>query len=145
MKGVRLGIAEWKRPSPETAPTASKAAGLYMIGTMAKHKAEAEGWDDALMYDCAARWREGTGANICFVFDGEVHTPLPDGFLDSITRRAVTALARKHQIKVVERAIMPDELARATEAFLVGTAAEVTPVRQIGPHGYTPGRSPIRF
>ena len=139
MKGVRLGIAEWRRPSPQTAPTASKAAGLYMIGTLAKHKAEAEGFDDALMYDWRGQVAEGTGANICFVFDGEVHTPTPDGFLDSITRRAVTALAHRHQIKVVERAIMPEELSRATEAFLVGTAAEVTPVRQIGEHHYTPG------
>ena len=111
-----------------------------MIGTLAKHKAEAEGWDDALMYDWRGQVAEGTGANICFVFDGEVHTPAPDCFLDSITRRAVTALAGKHQIKVVERAIMPEELAHATEAFLVGTAAEVTPVRQIGSHSYTPSR-----
>ena len=140
MKGVRLGIAEWRRPPPNTMPTASKAAGLYMIGTLAKHKAEAEGWDDALMYDWRGQVAEGTGANICFVFDGEVHTPAPDCFLDSITRRAVTALAGKHQIKVVERAIMPEELAHATEAFLVGTAAEVTPVRQIGAHSYTPSR-----
>ncbi len=140
MEGVRLGIAEWRRPAPNTAPTAAKAAGLYMIGTLAKHQATAEGWDDALMYDWRGQVAEGTGANICFVFDGEVHTPSPEGFLDSITRRAVTALARKHQMAVVERAIMPEELGRATEAFLVGTAAEVTPVRQIGPHRYTPGR-----
>ena len=140
MKGVRLGIAEWKRPSPDTAPTASKAAGQYMIGTLAKHKAEAEGWDDALMYDWRGHVAEGTGANICFVFDGEVHTPTPDCFLDSITRRAVAGIARRHQIGMVERIILPEELGRATEAFLVGTAAEVTPVRQIGPHSYTPGR-----
>ena len=140
MKGVRLGIAEWKRPSPDTAPTASKAAGQYMIGTLAKHKAEAEGWDDALMYDWRGHVAEGTGANICFVFDGEVHTPTPDCFLDSITRRAVAGIARRHQIGMVERTILPEELGRATEAFLVGTAAEVTPVRQIGPHSYTPGR-----
>ena len=111
-----------------------------MIGTLAKHKAEAEGWDDALMYDWRGQVAEGTGANICFVFDGEVHTPTPDCFLDSITRRAVTALAHKHQMKVVERTIMPDEMAKASEVFLVGTAAEVTPVRQIGPHSYTPSR-----
>ena len=86
MKGVRLGIAKWKRPSPETAPTASKAAGLYMIGTLAKHQAADEGWDDALMYDWRGHVAEGTGANICFVFDGELHTPTPEGFLDSITR-----------------------------------------------------------
>ncbi len=140
MRGVRLGMAEWRRPSPQTAPTASKAAGLYMIGTLSKHKAEAEGWDDALMLDWRGQVAEGTGANICFVFDGAIHTPTPDGFLDSITRRAVTALARRHQMTVVERAIMPEELGRATEAFLVGTAAEVTPVRQIAEHSYTPGR-----
>ena len=140
MKGVRLGIAEWKRPSPDTAPVASKAAGLYMIGTLAKHKAEAEGFDDALMYDWRGQVAEGTGANICFVSNGEVHTPSPDCFLDSITRRAVTALAHRHQIKVIERAIMPEELPTFTEAFLVGTAAEVTPVRQIGQFNYTPDR-----
>ena len=139
MKGVRLAIADWRRPGPDTAPVASKAAGLYMIGTLAKHKAEAEGWDDALMLDWRGRVAEGTGANVCFVFDGEVHTPTPDCFLDSITRRAVTALAHRHQIKVIERAIMPEEMANATEAFLVGTAAEVTPVRQIGPYSFTPG------
>ena len=139
MKGVRLGIAEWRRPPPNTAPVASKAAGLYMIGTLAKHKAEAEGWDDALMYDWRGQVAEGTGANICFVIDGAVHTPTPDCFLDSITRRAVTALAHRHQIQVIERVIMPEEMATATEAFLVGTAAEVTPVREIGPHRFTPG------
>ena len=140
MSGVRLGMAEWKRPAPDTAPTAAKAAGMYMIGTMAKHKAEAEGWDDALMLDWRGQVAEGTGANICFVFDGEVHTPTPDCFLDSITRKAVGALARRHQLKMVERAIMPAELAHASEVFLVGTAAEVTPVRQIAQYNYTPGR-----
>jgi branched-chain amino acid aminotransferase len=139
MKGVRLCIAEWRRPPPNTAPVASKAAGLYMIGTLAKHKAVAAGWDDALMYDWRGQIAEGTGANICFVIDGAVHTPTPDCFLDSITRRAVTALARKHQIKVIERVIMPEEMANATEAFLVGTAAEVTPVREIGEYKFTPG------
>ncbi len=140
MKGVRLGIADWRRPAPNTAPVASKAAGLYMIGTLAKHKAEAEGFDDALMYDWRGQVAEGTGANICFVFGDEVHTPTPDCFLYSITRRAVSALAQRHQIKMVERAIMPEEMAVATEAFLVGTAAEVTPVRQIGPYSFTPGQ-----
>ncbi len=140
LKGVRLGIAQWRRPPPNTAPTAAKASGMYMIGTLAKHQAEAEGFDDALMYDWRGQVAEGTGANICFVFDGAVHTPAPDCFLDSITRRAVTALAHKHQVKVVERAIMPEEMAGASEVFLVGTAAEVTPVRQIGPHSFTPGR-----
>ncbi|HEX4261137.1 MAG TPA: branched-chain amino acid aminotransferase [Acetobacteraceae bacterium] len=140
MTGVRLGMAHWKRPDPETAPTASKAAGLYMVGTLAKHEAEAAGWEDALMLDWRGRVAEATGANIFFVMDGEVHTPTPDCFLDGITRRTVMAIARRHQMKVVERVIMPDELPRATEVFLAGTAAEVTPVRQIADHAYTPGR-----
>ena len=139
MKGVRLGIAKWKRPHPETAPTASKAAGLYMIGTLSKHAAEAEGWDDALMLDWRGQVSEATGANIFFVMDGDLHTPTPDCFLDGITRRSVMSIARHHQIKVIERVILPDELPRATEVFLAGTAAEVTPVRQIGDHHYTPG------
>lgn len=139
MKGVRLDIATWKRPHPETAPTASKAAGLYMIGTLAKHAAEAAGFDDALMLDWRGQVAEGTGANVFFVIDGEVHTPIPDCFLDGITRRVVMGIAKRRQLKVVERAIMPEEMATATEAFLVGTAAEVTPVRQIGPYHFTPG------
>ncbi len=138
MKGVRLGIASWKRPHPETAPTASKAAGLYMIGTLAKHEAEAAGWTDALMLDWRGQVSEATGANIFFVIDGELHTPTPDCFLDGITRRTVMSLARHRQIKVVERAILPDEMKRATEVFLAGTAAEVTPVRQIGDLTFTP-------
>ncbi len=139
MKGVRLGMATWKRPHPETAPTASKAAGLYMIGTLAKHEAEAAGFDDALMLDWRGQVSEATGANLFLVMDGQLHTPTPDCFLDGITRRAVMDLARKRQIPVVERAIMPEELPRASEVFLTGTAAEVTPVRQIGEHHYTPG------
>jgi branched-chain amino acid aminotransferase len=133
MKGVRLDISDWKRPHPETAPTRSKAAGLYMIGTLAKHAAETAGFDDALMLDWRGQIAEGTGANVFFVLDGEVHTPLCDCFLDGITRRVVMGIARRCQMKVVERVIMPEEMARASEAFLVGTAAEVTPVRQIGP------------
>jgi branched-chain amino acid aminotransferase len=140
MKGVRLDIAKWKRPHPETAPTRSKAAGLYMIGTLAKHDAEAAGFDDALMMDWRGQVSEGTGANIFFVMDGELHTPIPDCFLDGITRRTVMAIARHHQIKVVERVIMPEEMPTASEVFLAGTAAEVTPVRQIGTHTFTPGR-----
>jgi branched-chain amino acid aminotransferase len=140
MKGVRLGMAHWKRPHPETAPTESKAAGLYMIGTLAKHEAADGGWDDALMLDWRGRVAEATGANIFFAIDGEVHTPIPDCFLNGITRRTVMGIARRHQLKVVERVIMPDELPRASEVFLAGTAAEVTPVRQIGEHSYTPGR-----
>jgi branched-chain amino acid aminotransferase len=140
MKGVRLDIATWKRPHPETAPTASKAAGLYMIGTLAKHAAEAAGFDDALMLDWRGQVAEGTGANVFFVIDGDLHTPTPDCFLDGITRRTVMSIARRHQIKVVQRVIMPDEMPAASEVFLAGTAAEVTPVRQIGPHAFTPGR-----
>ncbi len=140
MEGIRLDIAEWRRPHPQTAPTASKAAGLYMIGTLAKNAAEAKGYADALMYDWRGRVAEATGANVFFVFDGDLHTPTPDCFLDGITRRTVMSIARRHQMKVVERAILPDELPGASEAFLVGTGAEVTPVREIGPHSYTPGR-----
>ena len=140
MKGVRLGMAAWKRPHPETAPTASKAAGLYMIGTLSKHKAESEGFDDALMLDWRGQVAEGTGANIFFAIDGELHTPTPDCFLNGITRRTVMSIAHRHQIKVVERAMFPDEMKRASEVFLAGTAAEVTPVRQIGDLTFTPGR-----
>jgi branched-chain amino acid aminotransferase len=140
MKGVRLDIAKWKRPHPETAPTASKAAGLYMIGTLSKHAAEAAGFDDALMLDWRGQVAEGTGANVFFVIDGDLHTPTPDCFLDGITRRSVMALARRRQMKVVQRAIMPEEMKRASEVFLAGTAAEVTPVRRIADLEFTPGR-----
>lgn len=138
MKGVRLGWAKWKRPHPETAPTASKAAGLYMIGTLSKHHAEAEGFDDALMLDWKGDISEATGANVFMVIDGDLHTPTPINFLDGITRRTVMALARKNQIKVVERTIPQSDLAKATEVFLAGTAAEVTPVRQVGDLTFTP-------
>lgn len=139
MKGVRLGLAAWKRPHPETAPTASKAAGLYMIGTLSKHGAEAEGFDDALMLDWRGQVAEATGANIFFVIDGALHTPTPDCFLNGITRRTVIALAHRNGIKVVERPIFPEEMKSASEVFLAGTAAEVTPVRQIGDLHFTPG------
>jgi len=140
MKGVRLGMAKWRRPAPDTAPTASKAAGLYMIGTLSKHDAEAQGFDDAMMLDYKGDVAEATGANAFFVFDGEVHTPTPVCFLDGITRRTVMRLAKNRQMKVVERTIKAEELGRATEVFLAGTAAEVTPVRVIGEHSYTPGQ-----
>ncbi len=138
MEGVRLAQARWKRPSPETAPTASKCSGLYMIGSMAKQQAEAEGCADALMLDWRGLVAEATGANVFLVIDGALHTPTPDGFLDGITRRTVMRLARRAQIKVVERPIEAAEIARASEVFLAGTAAEVTVVRGIGPHRYTP-------
>lgn len=140
MAGIRMGMAEWKRPSPETAPTAAKATGLYMIGTLSKHRAEQEGYADALMLDWRGRVAEATGANVFLVIDDAIHTPTPEGFLDGITRRSVMSLARRHQMKVVERPIEADEINRATEVFLAGTAAEVTPVREIAGHRYTPGR-----
>ena len=139
MAGIRMGMAEWKRPSPDTAPTAAKATGLYMIGTLSKHKAEQEGYADALMLDWRGRVAETTGANIFFVMDGELHTPEPDCFLDGITRRAVMELARARQIPVHERAITPDELTGFEECFLTGTAAEVTPVSEIGTYRFKPG------
>jgi branched-chain amino acid aminotransferase len=139
MEGVRLGMAKWRRPSPETAPVAAKATGLYMIGTLSKHAAEAEGFADALFLDWRGRVAEATGANIFFVIDGELHTPTPDCFLDGITRRSVMALARKRQMRVIERPIDGWEIARATEVFLAGTAAEVTAVREIAGQTYTPG------
>ncbi|MBW8271024.1 branched-chain amino acid aminotransferase [Caldovatus aquaticus] len=140
MKGVKLALAEWRRPDPRTAPTASKAAGLYMIGTLAKHAAMDQGCDDALMLDWKGDVAESTGANIFFAIEGELHTPTPVCFLDGITRRTVMALARRRQIKVVERTIAPEEMRRASEVFLAGTAAEVTPVRQIGDLTFTPGQ-----
>jgi branched-chain amino acid aminotransferase len=140
MAGIRMAQATWKRPSPETAPTAAKCTGLYMIGTMAKQQAEAEGCADALMLDWRGLVSETTGANIFFVMDGALHTPVPDCFLDGITRRSVITLARRNQMQVVVRAIEAAEIAQATEVFVAGTASEVTAVREIGPHRYTPGR-----
>jgi branched-chain amino acid aminotransferase len=140
MKGVTLGMADWRRPHPQTAPTASKAAGLYMIGTLSKHAAEAAGFNDALMLTWDGYVGEATGANIFFAMDGKLHTPIPDCFLDGITRRTVIALAKARQIEVVERHILPAEIEQADEVFLAGTAAEVTPVRQIGDRTYVPGK-----
>ncbi|MCH9019039.1 MAG: branched-chain amino acid aminotransferase [Proteobacteria bacterium] len=138
-RGIKLAFAEYRRPSPETAPTGSKAAGLYMICTLSKHKAEAEGYDDALMLDWRGRVAEATGANFFMVQNGTLHTPTPDCFLDGITRRTVIGLAKARGVETVERAIMPDELAQADEVFLTGTAAEVTPISEIGPHHYQVG------
>ena len=138
-KGIRLDIAEYRRPDPQTAPSKAKAVGLYMICTISKHKAERKGYADALMLDWRGRVAECTGANIFFVKNGEIHTPTPDCFLDGITRRTVIGLAQKRQIKVVERAIMPDELAGFEQCFIVGTAAEVTPVGEIGPYRFKVG------
>jgi branched-chain amino acid aminotransferase len=138
-KGIRMTFAKWRRPAPDTAPTASKAAGLYMICTLSKHAAEAEGYADALMLDWRGQIAEATGANVFIGIDGELHTPTPDCFLDGITRRTVIDLARRRGIKVTERAIMPEELNKADEVFIVGTAAEVTPVGEIGPHNFQVG------
>jgi branched-chain amino acid aminotransferase len=142
-KGIRMKWAPWARPAPHTAPTQAKAAGLYMICTMSKHDAEAAGCDDALMLDWRGQLAEGTGANIFLVFNGELHTPTPDCFLNGLTRQTVIDLAKKRGIRVVERAIMPDELAKADEVFLTGSAAEVTPVGEIigerGHYRFTPG------
>jgi len=139
LRGIKLQISKWRRPDPMTAPTDSKAAGLYMICTLSKHHAEKEGYQDALMLDWRGRVAEATGANIFFSKDGVLHTPTPDCFLDGITRRTVMDLARKRGIEIVERAIMPEEMADFEECFLTGTAAEVTPVREIGPYAFKPG------
>ena len=138
-KGIRMAWSKWARPAPNTAPTAAKCAGLYMICTLSKHAAEAEGFNDALMLDWRGQIAEATGANIFLGIDGVLHTPTPDCFLDGITRRAVMGLAKARQIKVVERAIMPEELAKAQEVFVTGTAAEVTPVTQIGDYRFEVG------
>ena len=138
-KGIRLDIAKWKRPDPATAPSKAKAVGLYAICTLSKHDAERKGYADALMLDWRGQVAECTGANIFFVKNGEIHTPTPDCFLDGITRRTVMELARKRQIQVHERKIMPEELADFEQCFIVGTAAEVTPVGEIGPYSFEVG------
>ncbi len=139
LQGIRMTISRWRRPAPDTAPTQSKAAGLYMICTLSKHDAEARGYNDALMLDYRGRLAEATGANLFLVQNGELHTPIPDCFLDGITRRSVIALARERGYKVIERAIMPNELADAEEVFLTGTAVEVTPVREIDGYQFEVG------
>jgi branched-chain amino acid aminotransferase len=139
MRGIRLQISDWRRPHPQTAPTSAKAAGLYMICTMSKHKAENDGYEDALMLDWRGQVAEATGANVFFVIDGAIHTPTPDCFLNGITRQTVIQLAKDRGYTLIERAIWPEELAKAQECFLTGTAAELTPVREIGPYQFTPG------
>lgn len=139
MKGIRLDLAEYRRPDPKTAPCNSKAAGLYMICTISKHRAEAKGYADAIMLDWQGRVAECTGANVMFTQDGKIHTPIADCFLDGITRRTVIDLAKRRGMEVVERRIMPEEMANFNECFLCGTGAEVTPVSEIGPYKFTPG------
>ena len=139
-KGAKLDVSKWKRPSPETIPCFAKASGLYMICTMSKHAAEAKGCSDALMMDYRGYVAEATGANIFFVKDGAVHTPTPDCFLNGLTRQTVIGLLRERGVSVVERHIMPDELEGFEQCWLTGTAAEVTPVGQIGPWSFEVGR-----
>jgi branched-chain amino acid aminotransferase len=139
LKGIRLDMADYRRPSPETAPCHAKAAGLYMICTLSKHAAESKGYADALMLDWRGRVAEATGANVFFVDSGVLHTPEPDCFLDGITRRTVMDLARARGLEIIERAIMPEEMENFSECFITGTAAEVTPVSEIGPYKFTPG------
>ncbi len=138
-KGIRLTIASYRRPAPYTAPVKAKAAGLYMICTISKHQAEDAGFSDALMFDWRGQVAEATGANVFFVRDGVIHTPTPDCFLDGITRRTVIDLARRRGITVIERAIWPEELESFEQCFLTGSAAEVTPVSEIGPWRFTVG------
>ena len=139
MKGAKLDIAKWRRPDPLTIPSEAKAAGLYMICTMSKHAAEAKGCSDAMMLDYRGYVAEATGANIFFVKDGEVHTPKPDCFLNGLTRQTVVQMLKDMQIKVHERHIMPEELSSFEQCWLTGSAAEVTPVGQIGDFTFTVG------
>ncbi|MEO0498515.1 MAG: branched-chain amino acid aminotransferase [Pseudomonadota bacterium] len=139
LKGIRLDIADWKRPDPATAPFDAKAAGLYMICTMSKHAAESKGFTDALMLDYRGHVSEATGANVFFIKNGEIHTPTPDCFLDGITRRTIIDLAKRRGLAVNVRTIMPEELPTFSECFLTGTAAELTPVSEIAGNIYQPG------
>tara|TARA_R110000744_G_scaffold223283_1_gene342043 strand:- start:110 stop:1000 length:891 start_codon:yes stop_codon:yes gene_type:complete len=139
LKGIRLDIAKYRRPDPATIPCKSKAAGLYMICTLSKHAAEDKGYADAMMLDWRGQVAEATGANVFFIKDGVIHTPTPDCFLDGITRRTVIDLAKKRGYQVVERVIMPEEMTDFEECFLTGTAAEVTPVSEIGPYRFAVG------
>ncbi len=139
MKGAKLDISKWKRPSPETIPSAAKASGLYMICTMSKHAAMAKGCSDAMMYDYRGYVAEATGANIFFVKDGEVHTPLADAFLNGITRQTVIGMLKDMGVTVHERHILPAELESFQQCWLTGTAAEVTPVGQIGDYHFEVG------
>ncbi len=138
-RGIRMEIAPWRRPAPYTAPTESKAAGLYMICTLSKGHAEDHGYHDALMLDWRGQVAEATGANAFFIRDNVIHTPTPDCFLDGITRRTVMDLARQRGVEIVERAIWPEELESFQQMFLTGTAAEVTHVGEVGPWKFEVG------
>lgn len=138
LKGIKLKLTKWRRPSPETAPISTKAAGLYMICTLAKHEAESNGCEDALMLDYRGYIAETTSANIFLVIDNEIHTPLADCFLNGITRQEVIRIAKDKGIKLVERHINLEELEKAEEVFVTGTAAEITPVSEIGQYKFKP-------
>ena len=139
LKGIKLNISKWKRPDPSTAPVNTKAAGLYMICTLSKHEAESKGFDDSLMLDYRGYIAEATGANIFFVKNDEIHTPIADCFLDGITRQTIIKIARDQGINVLEKRIKLEDLKNYQECFVTGTAAEVTPVNQIGDYKFTPG------
>jgi branched-chain amino acid aminotransferase len=139
LRGIRLDLADYRRPDPRTAPCLAKAAGLYMICTISKHRAEQKGYADALMLDWQGRVAECTGANVFFVKDGKINTPIADCFLDGITRRTVIDLAGRRGIEVIERRIMPEELSMFSECFITGTAAEVTAVSEIAQWRFSPG------
>ncbi|HEX9324470.1 MAG TPA: branched-chain amino acid aminotransferase [Xanthobacteraceae bacterium] len=139
LKGLRLDLAQYRRPDPATIPAKAKAAGLYMICTISKHQAERKGYADAMMLDWRGLVAECTGANIFFIQDGRIHTPTPDCFLDGITRQTVIELAKRRGIEVIERKISPDELTKFSECFITGTAAEVTPVAEIAEWRFKPG------
>jgi branched-chain amino acid aminotransferase len=140
LKGLKLDLAEYRRPDPKTIPAIAKAAGLYMICTISKHRAEQRGYADAMMLDWQGRVAECTGANIFFIKDGKIHTPIADCFLAGITRATAMHLARRRNIEVIERRIMPEELSGFSECFITGTAAEVTAVGEIAQWKFTPGR-----
>ena len=139
MKGIKLDIADYRRPDPACAPVHAKAAGLYMICTISKHRAEKKGYADAMMLDWQGRVAECTGANIFFTRDGAIHTPIADCFLNGLTRQTVIAIAKQQGMEVIESRIMPDELPSYNECFIVGSAAEVTPISEIGPYKFRPG------
>ena len=139
LKGIKLTLSKWKRPSPETIPCKAKAAGLYMICTLSKQEAESRGYDDALMLDWKGQVAEATGANIFFIIGNEIHTPIPDCFLDGITRRTVIEIAKEQGLKIIERKIEIDELSDFEQCFITGTAAEVPPVSEIDNFNFSVG------
>jgi branched-chain amino acid aminotransferase len=139
LKGIRLDLADYRRPDPKTIPALAKAAGLYTICTISKHRAERKGYADAMMLDWQGRVAECTGANIFFTRDGAIHTPIADCFLNGLTRQTVIAIAKQQGMEVIESRIMPDDLPSYNECFIVGSAAEVTPISEIGPYKFKPG------